>query len=85
MTLPASVKVIGEMAFKGCPLQEINLGSVETIRDGAFIWTKLEEADLTNTKSIGYQAFASCASLADVAWPVNLESLGLGDPTGLRF
>ena len=83
VNLPSSVKVIGEMAFKGCPLKKINLENVETINDGAFTWTKITEADLSNTKTIGYQAFSGCTQLSDVTWPDDLETLGLGDPTGV--
>lgn len=83
VVLPPSVKIIGEMAFKYCPLKNINLSSTETIEAGAFVGTYITEADLTQVKMIGYQAFSGCTDLSNVIWPTNLEKFELGDPNGV--
>ena len=77
--LPSSVTIIGEMAFKNCPLETINLDNVKLIEQGAFIGTKIKEANLTHVTQIDYQAFSGCSQLETVTWPQNLQRLSLGD------
>lgn len=79
ITLPNSVKSIGEQAFNGCmSLHTANLGSgVEVIGNQAFFMTGLTALQLPATlKEIGVAAFTFNAQLTSVVFPASLELLG---------
>lgn len=67
--LPESVTVIGDSAFKGSRLRNINLGSVREIGESAFSGCYLTFADLSSVTSMGREAF----------YNAGLTSLILGD------
>jgi hypothetical protein len=76
VTLPDSVKKIGEMAFAFTPvLTQINLVGVEEIGPMAFYVSSLQEVDISSVKAIGDMAFGSCESLTSVTLG-NVERVG---------
>lgn len=82
MTLPDSVRYIGEKAFYGCEnLKSINLpDSIENIGEMAFADCQaLEEIHIpTSLKSIQQGTFASCRSLTRAVLPENITNVGYG-------
>lgn len=79
VTLPASVKVLGEQAFAGCrKLAQINLLSVESIGRGCFY----ECMQLVNVvlgeklHTIGDKAFYHCTGLGGITIPASVTNFG---------
>ena len=79
VTLPASVKELGEQAFAGCKkLTQINLLSVESIGRGCFY----ECMQLVNVvlgeklHTIGDKAFYHCVGLGGITIPVSVTNFG---------
>ena len=70
LTVPASVKTIGDGAFENCVIDTITFqtGSMlETIGAKAFLNSTLKSIDLpASTKSIGNSAFENCSALTSV-------------------
>ena len=79
VSIPGTVKVIGEGAFQGChDLEEIEISDgVEYIESDAFLdCFSLRKIVIPNTvKSIGTSCFLGCKNLEDVTLGDNLESL----------
>ena len=72
ITIPNSVKTIGEYAFYRCSLDSIAIpDGVTEIRDGAFAYCEsLTSISLPNSvKTIGIAAFNSCRSLTSISIP----------------
>lgn len=80
ISLPSSIKEIGNMAFADCSsLLSISLpDGIEKIGDSTFDGcTSLENIDIPLTvKSIGMWAFKNCLSLAAIVLPNGLEEIG---------
>lgn len=79
VTLPTSVKKLGEQAFAGCrALTQINLQSVEYIGFGCF-YECLELVNVTlgdNLHTIADKAFYRCKSLGGITIPASVTSFG---------
>ena len=82
VTLPDSIRYIGDKAFYGCEgLQKINLpDSIENIGEMAFAGCKaLEEIHIpTSMKAINRETFASCSSLTRVVLTKNIDYVAYG-------
>ena len=80
LTLPNSVKSIGDGAFAYCSgLTELTLpNSVKSIGDGAFAYCSgLTELTLPNSvKSIGRYAFQGCSGMTELTLPNSVKSIG---------
>lgn len=79
VTLPSSVKKLGEQAFAGCrALTQINLQSVESIGFGCFYeCLKLVNVTLgNNLHTISDKAFYRCESLGGITIPASVTSFG---------
>jgi len=72
VTLPNSVKSIGEGVFQGCsPLASINLDSVTNIGDKAFQGCRsLTSINVELVTHVGEYAFYGCAGLSDIRVPL---------------
>ncbi len=66
ITLPKSIKVIGESAFNNSKIAFINLEFVESIGELAFTNTLLKKIDLRNLKTLNPRAFMNCHYLESV-------------------
>ena len=66
ITLPRSIKTIGESAFSCTNLEKINLEYVKHIKELAFNLTKLESVNLRNLEKMGSKAFMNCQNLTKV-------------------
>lgn len=78
VSLPPTVKEIGECAFFGCRrLADISLSGVQCIGVNAFRQTALAQVDLQQARTIGDFAFAECGSLRRVVLPACLDSMGM--------
>ena len=79
ITIPKSVKTIGNGAFVSCIcLRHVNLSyGLENIGDEAFLCCEdLESIDIPNSVAhIGYRAFDGCGSLSSITLPANLTTL----------
>ncbi len=78
VSLPASLKVIGDNAFRGSSLKKLDVSkNVVEIGDGAFANTEtLEEVTLpASLAKLGSAAFKDCTSLKNIALPAGLEKL----------
>ena len=75
---------VGEGAFYGymtdtfgraynVPLETIDLSNVKEIGDGAFMYTSITQADLTNVVTLGISAFFGCSDLSSVEFGQNLK------------
>lgn len=72
ITIPESIKAIGESAFSGCTSLEgvVLPKGVEKIENYTFDGCRaLKSIDMSNVKSIGYGAFRGCQSLTSVTVP----------------
>lgn len=85
ITIPETVKEIGNNSFKGCcDLVTLDLGGVEKIGNGCFshpsstYQTALKSVDLSNVKYIGNNSFLNFPNLTSVELSPELESLGTG-------
>ena len=67
LTLPSTLKYIGEYTFSNCGLKELTLpASVEEIGTYAFSYSEnIEKVNIGNNVKIGYDAFLGCTNLAD--------------------
>lgn len=84
LTIPASVKVIGDNAFKGCTsLEKVTFAdgsALTSLGVGAFEncvslkTINLEKATALNT--LGEKTFAKCAKLANITLPNSLTGIG---------
>ena len=80
VTIPKTVKTIGNHAFATCPKLETVIleNGVETIEKSAFSectsLTNLTMAD--SVKEIGEKAFIKCSSLTEIPIPKNIETIG---------
>ncbi|NLG04647.1 MAG: leucine-rich repeat protein [Clostridia bacterium] len=80
VSIPSSVKEIGNSAFWGCKkIKQINFFSgLERIEFCAFMGTGITELKLPDSvKYIGASAFYGCQDLSKVTLPKNLEFLGM--------
>lgn len=80
ITIPSTVKIIGNEAFKDCKnLVEINLvDGIEIIEDRAFLGSGLKKITLPSTlKNIGDLAFAECVELSEIVFSEGLEEIGM--------
>ena len=82
VSLPNSLKAIGEAAFLDCSnLKEITIpNSITTIDPGAFLrCTSLENITIPDSvTSIGNHAFEGCTSLKEIIIPDSVTYLGMG-------
>lgn len=81
VSLPASVRTVGEFAFQGCTaLKSAQLPGVESLDRGAFYGCSVLESVATGDSltSIWVQAFFNCRSLSGINLPKSLEFLELG-------
>ncbi len=82
VTLPDTVKAIGDYAFQGCKnLLSVDLGNgVVQIGEGAFQnCTALESVTLSSSlTTIEDEAFRNCLSLESITLPASLTHLGQG-------
>lgn len=84
VSIPKSVKEIGDSAFWGCKkLKQINFASgLEKIEVCAFMETGITELNLPDSvKYIGASAFYGCQDLYKVTLSKNLEFLGMSNFT----
>ncbi len=78
VVLNPEIKVIPKYAFAGCEsLKTINLDSVETICEYAFMECGLEEIDISSAKTVEKYAFVSNRNLASVK--LNAEGTNIGE------
>lgn len=79
VTLPASVKVLGEQAFAGCrKLAQINLLSVESIGRGCF-YECMQLVNVVlgeNLHTIADKAFYHCTGLGGITIPASVTNFG---------
>jgi hypothetical protein len=78
VTIPSSVRTIGELAFCMSSLQSVFIPhSVTTINDSAFAnCNSLESLTLANgVTTICEKAFYGCSKLTEVSLPVSIESI----------
>ena len=67
VTLPVSVKKIGEKAFSYSGVKTIDLSSIVDIEDRAFYNTSVEKVNFSDSLTkIGSEAFSNCEELTDV-------------------
>ena len=90
ITIPSSVKEIGDLAFSGCP----NLASI-TVDEGNPVYDSREDCNAiietasnklvagcktlvipSSVKEIGCSALGGCAGLASITIPASVESIG---------
>lgn len=78
VTFPSDLLSIGEMAFAGNRLTELNIPSVKTIGNSAFQDSYyLENVSLPATlNELGNAAFKNCVRLATIQLPSSLASIG---------
>lgn len=78
ISLPNSVRSIGEDAFENTGVRIINLGnSLETIGERAFAGTRLETVILPGSvKEIRNSAFSGCKSLKSITLSKSLKTIG---------
>ena len=79
VNLPSGLTSIGDYAFAECTnLLQVNLGSVQTIGDGAFYGCEsLSSISFpSSVTSIGAKAFYRCYALKTVTIPANVTDLG---------
>ncbi|MEX1817226.1 leucine-rich repeat protein [Metamycoplasma hominis] len=79
VTIPGSVKEIGESAFSGCRnIKEVFLNEgLEKIGAGAFNYTRIESINIPGSvKEIGDSAFSNCTNLKEVILNEGLEKIG---------
>lgn len=80
--LSDDVTTIGLYAFYYAGIENINLGKVELIDEGAFAFaTELKTIDLSSAKEVGYVAFAESGLAGTVSAP-NLEAVDVLAFTG---
>jgi len=79
VTIPTSVKTIGDSAFAGTGLKSVTIpGSVSSIERYTF-WNCENLASVTipgSVKTINDYAFAGCTSLKSITIPANVTSIG---------
>lgn len=78
LELPVAVTKLGDYAFFGSNVEQMNLTSVETIGKYAFAETPLKRIQLHSGGIIGDYAFAYCDQLKTVENINNVYSLGVG-------
>ena len=78
VTLPSTLRVIGNQAFDGTGLKEVVLpDGLQKIGDSAFMGTSLESIDIPNSvETIGEWAFGACNNLKSITLPTGLKQLG---------
>ena len=78
VSLPNSLRTIGNFAFANTIFEEANLSGVTSIGQGAFSRNKsLKKAILSNDlETLGAEAFYDCTSLETVALGKNITSIG---------
>lgn len=60
-TIPKTVKIIEKYAFYGSELKTLKLNQVKTVREGAFLSSKIKQFDLgKKLQTIGNKAFVNC-------------------------
>ena len=78
--LPEGVKTIGEYAFRGTQILDIDIpSSVTSIGQYAFAETRVRSVDFkydSNLATIGYRAFYNCKSLKEFIMPNTVTKLG---------
>ncbi|MGN0222213.1 MAG: leucine-rich repeat domain-containing protein [Prevotella sp.] len=75
VTLPATVRTIGNNAFEGSGIERITMPEeMDSIGDEAFVWcSNLAEADMPKTlRYLGYSAFTNCTALTYISVPKGL-------------
>lgn len=90
ITIPASVKTIGEYAFRGCNLEKVNFeltSKLETVLPGAFSYNNLKQIYLPNKELVIYQnAFSNnpiTQLLIKKEWEIKTERGGFVGDMGL--
>lgn len=77
LTLPASVKSVGSLAFDDCGIENIVLNGVETIDSLAFANSALKNITFSeNLTFIGSNAFIKCYNLSSLDFPASLKTVG---------
>jgi lactocepin len=78
--VPSTIKAIGEGAFYGSTLSEIDLGDITSIEDGLLAGTQITTITISNKiTSIGSEAFADCANLESVVFESGSALKYIGD------
>lgn len=79
MTLPDEIKFVGDEAFKGSFLIDVNLAGVQSVGNRAFSGcTQLQNVNLGTTTQIGTEAFYGCTSLETIVFPYAVGRIGAG-------
>ncbi len=76
VALPGSMTNVKEYAFYATALENINLGAIETIGEGAFAFTNLRDVALKAGVVLEDYAFGYCYYLADVIGMETVSSFG---------
>ena len=75
--LPSNCIGIGARSFANCSIQSIDLSSIKTIGESAFVYNSmLSNAQLTTVEVIGDSAFSYCNNLKTVSFSNNLKTIG---------
>ena len=78
LTLPASVKQIGSLAFENSTLQSIVMPGVQKIGFAAFSGSTVSNVELSEAlTTIGDNIFAECKNLTALNLPASLTSIGI--------
>lgn len=80
LTIPGTIKRIGDSAFTYCNISNLTLeNGVEEISDDAFMFNKFTSVNLPDSLTrIGTYAFSGCFYLTGVTIPKNVKSIGYG-------
>ena len=75
--LPSNCIGIGARSFANCSIQSIDLSSIKTIGESAFVYNSmLSNVQLTNVEVIGDSAFSHCSNLKTASFSNNLTTIG---------
>lgn len=85
LELPASVKTIGENAFRNSNIAEINLGNVEIFEAYCLGGSKLKKAELYNAVKLNPGSFNSCYYITEVTFGPKLSHVGSDTFTGTQI
>ena len=75
ITLSGKIETIGNYAFEGTTIKEIDLEGVKTIGENAFTNTGLTKVKLpTSVTTINKEAFSNCLQLTSVEYPISITT-----------
>lgn len=77
ITLPVSVETVGDYAFAGMPIENIDLSHVRSVGKGLLSGTKVTSVQLADgLESIPEEMFSNCWELTSVVIPNSVKSIG---------